>query len=305
VGPALLLWMGGLIGWAASPNMSQMVREGRYRLAVKSASAALERSPDDADAMAILGAAWSKAGHHGDAVGAFALVAGSAWYEDFGLEPHADSVRALGDGERAATMHLERIGAGDLPFGRELRMRLDVIDDLREAGDPWGALDAADVARALAPRSPAVHAVIADCWLDLGDEAEAEFALWRSRQLGGTTRGHLVAGRVALRSGHPEEALDWARKAGKFRSNSLRVFALEAEALRQVGRLDEAFEVLSRTRPRLSDDPEVTAVRLRVLAERHQWRKLADEEARARAMFSRSRVVIEALDWLESSAPDR
>jgi hypothetical protein len=88
VGPILLLWMSGSLGWAAAPRMGEMVRDGRYRLAVSAATAALERSPDDADSMAILGAAWTKAGHFGDAVGAFELAAGSPWYDDFGLESH-------------------------------------------------------------------------------------------------------------------------------------------------------------------------------------------------------------------------
>jgi hypothetical protein len=62
------------------------------------------------------------------------------------------------------------------------------------------------VARALAPRSPAVHAVIADCWLDIGEEDEAEYALWRSDALGGTTRGHLVAASLTLSGGDRQPA---------------------------------------------------------------------------------------------------
>lgn len=280
------------------PPPARLLRQGRPRQAATASQQALERDPDDPDAMATLAAAWSRTGHHADATAAFELSTGSAWYEEYGIESHADSLRAQASPE-AAALHTSRVRMGGLSIGRQVRLWVDIIDDHRAAGDPLAAWDALAEGLGVAPNSPALLAAGADLRIDEGDLDGAAADLWLSRERGATLRGHLAAGRLALHDGHPEEALAWARDARRFRSQSLRLYALNAEALRQLGALDEAAESLDVLRARQHDDPELMAVQLRLHRDRGEEAALAALERRTERLYPQNfelRTTRAALD---------
>jgi tetratricopeptide (TPR) repeat protein len=248
------------------PVPAQLLRRGRPRTAITAANQVLRRDPDDADAMAWVAAGWVATGHPTDAAAAFALATGSAWYEDVGIDAHGDALRPVHPAA-AAALHTERLRMGDIPDGRAIRLYLDIIDDHRIAGDAEAALDAASEALGRWPRAAAVQATLADLYMDLGDLDAAGAHLWQARRAGVVLRVHLAEGRLALLEGRPGDALMAARRAARGRSPSLRISALEAEALRQLGQPQEAADALAPSRTRNSDDPAVLAVLLRVNAD--------------------------------------
>ena len=72
-----------------------LIRRGQYRLAVTMASKLMVEQPDNPDLYAALGIAWAKNTFYADALGAFALSMGSSYYEEQGIEAHADALRAV------------------------------------------------------------------------------------------------------------------------------------------------------------------------------------------------------------------
>jgi tetratricopeptide (TPR) repeat protein len=291
-------------GQAAAPawvELAQLVRKSQYRQVVRRATALLEQDPDDVEVHAVLGVAWARAGYLADAVGAFALCGGSAYYEDQGLAAHADALAALGEPERAAALREQRLLDADLDEAREVRLLLNMADDHRLAGRPDRALDDAERALAVWPNAPATWAVMADAWLDLGQIAQAEEALWQSERMGATTRGALVAARLAVWQGDWKEALEQVDAAHDFRIGSVRPAALKAEVLRRMGDLDGALEVVERTNWRLTEDPEMLAARIRVRADRKEWAEADATAERAAALYPRHPEVQGALAHLRAA----
>lgn len=272
----------------AAPSVStkavpaQLLRRGRPRTAITAANQVLQRRPDDADAMAWVAAGWVATGHPTDAAAAFALSTGSAWYEDVGIDAHGDALRPLHP-TSAAALHTERLRMGDLHDARAIRLYLDIIDDHRMAGDIESALDTAAEALGRWPRAAAVQAALADVSMDLGDLDAAGAHLWQARRESITLRVHLAEGRLALLEGRPGDALEAARLAARGRGPSLRISALEAESLRQLGEPQAAADALAPMRTHTTDAPDVLAVRLRVNADLG-----ADRENRALATRARN-----------------
>jgi tetratricopeptide (TPR) repeat protein len=281
----------------ASPiqQYALLIRKSQYRQVVRQVNAQLEQNPDDPELQAVLGVAWGRAGYFADAAGAFALCAGSAYYEDQGLPAHADALAVLGEPLRAVALREQRMLSLDLDDTREVRLLLNMADDYRLAGRTDLALDTAERALAIWPNAPVTWAVMADVWLDLGRIDEAEEALWQAQLLGGTTRGALVAARLALWQGDPIEALAQAEAALDYNMGSVRPAAIKAEALRRQGDLDAALEIIERTNWRLTEDPEMMAARIRVRTDRREWSEASEAADRARAVYAHHPEVQSAL----------
>ncbi|MEC7946908.1 MAG: tetratricopeptide repeat protein [Myxococcota bacterium] len=280
---------------------AHLLHQGRPRQAAMASQRILDRDPDNPDAMATLAAAWSNTGHHADANAAFELALGSAWYESRGIEAHADSLRAAAS-PRAAALHTEHLRASDLPIGRRIRLYIDIIDDHRSTGSTTKAWTTLWEALGVAPNAPALLAASADLRIDEGDLEGAAADLWLSLQRGPTLRAHLASGRLALHQGRPEEALDWHQEAMRFRSPSPRLYALRAEALRQLGHLQAASDSLDAPRARQNDDPEIMAVRLRILDDQGASKALGVLMRRTTVLYPANHQLRATLDALRSGA---
>ena len=302
-----LLLMGALLAQAARGDaglagMEMLLQTGRARVVIQQASAALEADPDSPEWHALLGIAWSRSGYFADALGAFALSGGSVAYEDLGIEAHAAALRACVGGEAAARLRQERL-LSPLSENIEHRIWMNAADDLREVGE----LDAAEALAlqgyAAFPTSSVMLSLLADLALDRGALDEADFYLWRGVQGGGGgARLDAVLIRRALVDGDVQEALARSQPL-RVQTANPRLAALRAEALRQSGDPVAALEVLERTRWRLTEEPELLAVRLQVLLD-------LGEDAEARALGARLAelsghlvVVQAALDRLRSALP--
>ncbi|MFT5680620.1 MAG: tetratricopeptide (TPR) repeat protein [Myxococcota bacterium] len=262
-------------------SLGMLIQRGQFRLAAQNANKQLEATPDSVELHAILGVAWSKNDFHADALGAFLLCVGATYYEDQGIEAHADGLRAIGRGREAAALRLERLLGPSLSIGRELRVLLGAQGDLREIGDFDGAMEIADRAEALFPRSPMVFAAIADIHLDMGDLDSADEAIWMMEQFGETSRGSVVRARRAIADGDFTEADTILEEARKFRTPTVRIGALRAEVLRLSGDPHAAADLLERNRWRALESSELIQTRLKVYTDMGDtvsadyWAKLA------------------------------
>lgn len=288
--------------WAA-PDLSGLVRRGQYRLAVNKALALLARDPDDADLYAVLGVSWSKAGYFPDAAGAFPLSLGSAYYEDQGIEAEADQLRAMGRGREAAALRVQRLLDPSLNLGREVRVWLGMVDDLRAAGDLNGALDVVAMCLAIYPASPMVHATVADVHLDAGDREEADTELILADSLGATMRGHVVHARTALLDGDLDQAALWLDDARMFQNRTRRLAALRAEVLRRQGDPAGAEELLEQPNWVRSEDPEIVAVRILVHTDLGDRAGAEDWARLGREVYADNPEVSAALAYMAQRLP--
>ena len=262
-----LMGLTGIVQAQGVGSVGMFIRRGQYRLAVQNINHQLEKTPDNIELFAMLGTAWSKMGHSTDALVMFQLCPGSVYYEDQGLDAHADALRSLGEGEAAASLRLQRLLTSGLDEGRQLRILLWAADDLRAAGDYSSALEVAYRAEALFPRSPMVFAILADIWMDAGDLDKADAAIWATSLHGATSRGASVRARRAILDEDFTEASEILEAARIFRNPTSRLASLRAEVMRLQGDPHAAADILERNRWRMMEQPELIAARLRVYAD--------------------------------------
>lgn len=279
------------------------IRQARYRLAVVQASRGLEENPDEPDLHATLATAWSKAGYFADAAGAFELCAGSAYYESHGLDAHADQIRAMGQGREAATLRLQQLVNPQLADARRMRVLLAAADDLLVEDAPREALELAERAMAAYPRSPMVHAVLADIHLAMGDEEEADFHAWLSASYGQTTRLMLVEARRELAAGNTKGAYSATELAREQHSGSLKIPALRAEIRRVQGDLDSAMAILSLKKWIMTEDPVILAVRIKVFTDAGDWGAAEELADRAQGVYPDNQDIHEALAYWKARVP--
>lgn len=257
--------------------------------------------PDNPELYAALGVAWAKNSFYADALGAFALSMGSSYYEEQGLEAHADALRALGEGEAAAALRQEFLVSVYANEGRMLRVLLGSADDLRSVGDFEGAAELIDEAESVYPRSPMVHAVRAELLMDVGDLDAADATLALMNRQGGTSRGSAALARRALMVDDYDAAHAALEGARKFRTPTQRLASLRAEVLRLKGDPHSAAEVLERTRWQAIESPELIQVRLKVYADLEDTASAAVWEQMARIRYGENHLVQDGLSYLESS----
>ena len=281
--------------------LEMFIIRGQYRLATQAANKKLSEDPDNVELHAIIGVAWAKNSFFADALGAFSLCPGSVYYENQGIEAHADALRSVGRGEEAVVLRLQRLLDPSLNEGRTMKVLLGAVDDLREVGDLAGAMAFAEQAEALFPRSPMAHAVMADIYLDAGDLDAADQAIWAMSRMGGTSRGAAVQARRALLDGDYTEADAVLESARQFRTPTVRLAALRAEVLRQGGDPHTAAELLERNRWRALEAPELLQVRLMVYADMEDTESAAYWKHIAITRYNDNSLVQSGLAYLEAA----
>lgn len=246
---------------AVPPHITRYLRMSQARLAAQAARTALDQDPDSPDLHAALGVAFQRSGFDADAVVSLGFGEGSRFYESTGLEAHAEALRSLGLGAQAAELRAQRLA---LPFEKdagELTVLLGLVDDRVSSGELDLALDWAESAVALFPRSPAAHAYLAQVAWFLGEVEQAEYGLWWSQHLGSSQRGSILAMEMAIARGDlkaAREALDAARDQ-KRRRQHLRV--LHARLMMLEGDPEGAVLMLESSGVRNIASPENLAVR--------------------------------------------
>lgn len=203
--------VGGL-AWAEPQIPGELRRALSQRAgtrALEGAQAVLAAHPDSLDAQAWLGAAYAVANRPVEAVDAFELAQGSAWYLDNGVRHHADSLRTIGRGREAAELRLS--GRVEVEPGGHtaVSLEINVLEDYLAAGELELALEQAEVVEGILTRPARGHAVIADLHRLLGDEDEMLWHLFLGSRNGNHHyRATMVELDLALADGRVEDAWD-------------------------------------------------------------------------------------------------
>ncbi len=298
---ALGLWLLAGAGFAApGAAVLRAIRMKQYRLANIAIRDELDAIPDDADLHALHGLVLSHLGQYVDAASAFQFGLGSRYYERDGLEAHAETLRALGEGARAAELRRQRRLYEGTSDGRDLGLLLGMVDDYRSVGDLAAAEEAAWQALAVYPRSSAAHAFKADLALDRGEFADAEFHLWLAGLSGPPmVRSMLVEARLELALGNLQGATRCIDSALDKNPRNIQVRAWRVELLRQEGRLDEALALLSMKRYALQEYPQMLALEAMTCWDLGQRAEALELLARAEALYSAHADVRVARAWVE------
>lgn len=251
------------------------LKTGRPLQAATMVQTILEQTPDDAEAMVLGAVARSRAGMHGDALGAFAICHSGDAYERYGLTAHADSLRATGLGLEAAALRSEGLMTvvGETA---EALLYVDISDDLALI-DPSGALDAALSALTLRPNSPQVHAALSERYREQGQYLLARSHAAAAEALGVTLRGHIAQALLSLEEGQVATAHATLELARDMKVRTDRLIAARVETHRRAGSHSEALALLALPTLKYSEEPEVLATSLRVardVEDRTLWSEL-------------------------------
>jgi len=269
-------------------SLERALRRRNTQQIMKIADEKLAVDPDDPEAQALRGAAFSILGWPTEAVLSFELACGGAFYEQEGQRYHAESLRDLGYGIEAAEMRRERRLVDSLNHHASVGIEANIVDDLRTAGAWEAALDAADDLLATAPQHVIVHATVAELMYDLGEHDEAMFQLFLAQRTRDRSfRYREVLAQIAYDERLYDEAIVEIAKARKQRSRLPRVRALQLLARCDGGEVEQALTELDYPRFRDHGSPELLA------AEAH-CRVLNGELGRARLLVAD----------LQSLAPD-
>jgi Flp pilus assembly protein TadD len=186
---------------------------------------------------------------------------GSSFYEEKGLGAHASSLTALGHPDEAAALRSQALVRSTLTRQAELMVWLGLADDHHAGGDLDLAWDAAQQALALFPRSPQVHALLADIAFAAGYDDDSDFHLWMSALNGITQRAGLGEAERFLDLGDVLGARAVFETLGKRRAARTTLRVRHARLLVLEDEPMEALAVLEGQRVKNLDHPEVLAVR--------------------------------------------
>jgi len=284
-----------------SASVVMLLRTGRSLMAVQNARQSLARTPHNTELLTALAVGEARVGYYADAAATFAFSAGEPLYEELGIEAHATTLRACGDGEAAAALRLQRLLVPELTPQTELRVWMYAADDLWAAGDIGGALDMNEAGRAQFPRSSILHAQAAELHLALGDTDAADFHLWFSDQQGRQQRWHIAEGRRRLQLGDLVGAHEMADAFLTMSQPSARFAAFRAEVLIALGEADDAGYMLNFGRWRLTEDPEILVARMRVRIAQGDLTAAREVAARVRAIYPDNPAVVAALRELAAT----
>jgi len=261
------------------------IRAGQWRQAAEHLRQDAERDPDDPEIATRLGVVYAQLGYLPDAAASLAFGEGAERYEQRALGAHASVLRELGQPERAADLRLATLLSARTE-SEEATAWLEMADDRLVRGDLVGAEEAAEAAMAVEPRSPSVHAWLADIARLRGDDEEAGFHLWLST-LDGTTvpRAAEARARLALADGAVVEALAALSEIRRRRSRSAALAVLQADVFRRVGWLEDADELLGRDRMYYGERLEYLAALARLRHDQGRGAEACALAARAHAVY--------------------
>ena len=283
---------------APPAHIMWLADRGMHRQVLKQGREVLASDPDNSDVHALMGMAEARLGNFGDAVAAFTFGEGAAPYETQGIHQHADALREVGQWDAAIDLRMGMLISGVLPVAQELVMYLSLVDDHLAAGDLGMAEDSVLHALGMRPRSPVAHAAMAEIRLAQGDARGAGFHLWMAGEDQQSTRGLRLRARLALAEGNLVAANEYVQIAIALRHSNLRIRALQAELLRQEGRVNEAVALVEMARWRASEHPELMLARVRGWADVGRMAEARSCAARAAAVYPGHPTVLEAADHL-------
>jgi len=236
--------------------------------------------PDDADAQALRGAAFSIEGWPTEAVVSFELALGGDFYEQEGQRYHAEALRELGRGLEAAQLRRERRLVETPNQFAYIGIEANIVDDLRWAGAYYEAQEAAVELLATDPQNAIVHSTVAELAYELGDVDEAMFQLFlAARTSDRSYRYQEVLARITYDEGLLDASIEHSSRARKQRPWLARVRALQLTARCEVGEAADALIELDFPRFRNNGSPQVMAAEI-------YCRMRNGEEEVARALMS-------------------
>lgn len=285
--------------------LGNMYRSGHYRLIQERLKSTFQANPDDPDAHCMLGIAYENAGRYADAYTSLELGMGSTICDREGLGPMANTLRALGRGDEAARVRLERLLQAE-DADTEVTTLLELVDDYRAAGDRLAAWDAAMRAWAIMPRGALVLATLADLAMDDGDIEEAQRLMWLTKWVGdGPPAVRLTSVRLAMVEGDLDRA---EQLLVELRPRTKRLWkgsVLQAELRRRADDPEAAQLVLDAKYLRGSEYPALLAEQVLVQADLDQWAEAEMTLDRALSLYPTDPDVSVAAAYLQNARKSR
>jgi len=263
----------------------------------------LAANPSDPDAHALRGAAYSILGWPHDAVAEFALSGGGDFYEVHGQHYHFVALRDVGRPVESAELREEwRVIDSPNQFAH-IAIELNIVEDLRLAGDWDAALDAADVMLATDPGNVLIHANAAHLYYDMGDIDEAMFQLFlASRQTERSHRYQEVLALMAYDEGLLEEASERLTLARRQRPRFPRLRALHMKVQCDGEETERVLREAAYPRFANHAHPEIFAAEARCHALAGQLDEAREVVEDLRTMYPGFEATEEAAAFVEASA---
>jgi tetratricopeptide (TPR) repeat protein len=240
---ATLIAAVGLMGAGGSQpaykTVMDLLRSGKLYRAHRAAVDEMTDNPDDSDLHAAYGAVLSKGGRYADAVDAFELANGSAWYEYRGIPYHASALAELGRSVEAAALRAEYTATQPHMDRAGLNSGLASVTDHLEGGRPDLAVDLAREILLDFPNSPRSFAGLAEALVATGEIDEASWCLLRANALGNTNVFPIQMARIRWLIAMEEYGRAWELHSIIHRKRRLeiRAWADRLELLRLLGDL--------------------------------------------------------------------
>ena len=185
-------------------------------------------------------------GRYHDALPHFAFVMDDAKSIKL-TEYHADALRALGRVDEAVALRESLLWDARAPYGMKPRILAGIIDDFRSVGDIYHAFQYADRLMAEHPNAALSYALMAELYLDIGDQNQAFFYIWRGRYKTHLARTEQAYARWLLHKGFPVAAEQYLK--ARFEHNvSNHALALYAQAKLQAYGPKKALALLDRNK---------------------------------------------------------
>jgi tetratricopeptide (TPR) repeat protein len=244
----------------ASPA-EMFLRYNIPQLAREHAEKSLRKSPDSPNAHAQMAIALCRMGKYNDALPYFAFAQGSTLYPIRIHEYHADALRYLGREMEAKQLREELLMDRAIPTGMHPRILAGMIDDLREHGKVFEAVEVAHRLMSKHPNAALSYAMMAEVYLDMGDPDEAYFYIWRGRRKTHNTRTEEVYARYLLQMGHARLAEQHIKT---FFESSVRnsLLALYAQSKLQAYGPKKTLALLNRNKFKHNRSPAVLRIRM-------------------------------------------
>jgi tetratricopeptide (TPR) repeat protein len=242
-------------------------RTGQPGILVDDLRKKLAEDPDHLDNNALLANSLTRMGLFSEARELFKSSRGSSYYEEDGLAAEADTLRAFGHPMEALQLRLQRRIMIQNEYAESLLL-LKAADDARAARDFALAEDLIDESMGIHPNSAEAWGALVDLYVDLGRLDDAEFALWRGRQIPSTSlRIPLAEARLNLVMGEPLAALLVLQRVYQSNRYQYDMSVLRMIAKWKLGDRDDALSIARQKRFVNRQYPEMMALRALIAAE--------------------------------------
>jgi tetratricopeptide (TPR) repeat protein len=240
-------WMilGGIAAAEAPQQALNLLRHGKLRRAHRAVVDGLYETPDDADLQAAYGAVLAKGGRNAEAIVAFELAAGSAWYEASGIPFHARALAQVGRSEEAVQLRSEFELAGGRRPGASLGVRTGQVEDHVLGGRPDLAVEVALRATEEYPTSPVAFAALVEAYVAAEDLDAASWAVLRGESFEGSRSSQMRMARMRwhIEMGDYDAAWDISEDYRRKRIHDSRLWADRARIHRLRGQPGDGYRI--------------------------------------------------------------